>query len=98
MIIRKQPLINKRRLNEKLQSDSCSNIPIWVQMQKGRGLKYLRPVESMVWLEVRSQVDQMFVDGEGLGFFLPPQIDFWGIRFFHGNLPPQTFEILYPLL
>jgi len=35
--------------------------------------------ESMVGLEVRSQVDQMFVDGGGLEFNLPPGIKkfFW---------------------
>jgi hypothetical protein len=47
----------------------------------------------MVGLEVRSQVDQMFVDGVGLEFKPPPGIKIFFWDFFHGNLPPLTFKI-----
>jgi hypothetical protein len=87
MIIRKQPLINKRRLNEKFQCNSCFKIPIRFQMEKGGGLKSLRPPESMVGLEVRSQVDQMFVDGVGLEFTLPPGIEIFFWIFFQEYYP-----------
>jgi len=47
----------------------------------------------MVGLEVRSQVDQMFVDGGGLDFTLPPGIKKIFLDFFPGMLPPLAIEI-----
>ena len=70
-----------------LQCSSCSEFSIWFQTQKARRLESFRPVESMVGLEVRSQVDQMFVDGEGLEFMLPPGIEFFFWIFFQEYYP-----------
>ncbi len=47
----------------------------------------------MVGLEVRSQVDQMFVDGVGLELLLPPGIKIFFWIFFQDNYPPLTIEI-----
>jgi len=47
----------------------------------------------MMGLEVRSQVDQMFVDGVGLEFTSPPGIKKIFLDFFPGILPPLAIEI-----
>jgi len=47
----------------------------------------------MVGLEVRSQVDKMFVDGVGLECTLPPGIKKIFLDFFPGKLPPLAIEI-----
>ena len=71
---------------DKFQSDSCSKLSIWVQMKKGRCLESLRPVVTMVGLEGRSQVDEMFVGGGDFPFNLPPEIKIY-LELFSGITP-----------